>query len=502
LEFQWGWVLEMALTAQQRGAANALNVQEVMVRERDKRIAELEAELKASYHSQRMERLKEALLENQASLKRIAELEAQIKTMQQDGSYIANQRAWDRVKELEAQIKDPNNSQRQKRIAELEAQPKQAKFIEQDAIKTYVCVQCKDEPATFGAKCISEGNMELHHQIKNMAQTIAIQDEIRLDLANKCDMQGKHIDTLTAELASKTQPFASESIRANVVPDELRGAITEMLSTRKPNIMHVCAEKAGYVKNDKIAELEAQLAEAKKKRYGSCPLHKDYSLTFCCRLCDAEANALPPHRNVICEDCEKEGDTSIDGHANFYCGSCMAKECMKIEQALPPQSREFLERMKNLHLDEMSAKEILMVMSKIYHETHQQAQSEDCPRCGKKLELLRSCQNEHCLFGSKLVHNIEAQPSPPAAWSEEQIHFVATFQLRQGMAKYITMGEHNAHSLLSALSRPETGGQPEQSEEFLKYVNEKPQEDGWDKIKRKYLTTHQKPRPAEGEKHD
>jgi hypothetical protein len=108
------------------------------------------------------------------------------------------------------------------------------------------------------------------------------------------------------------------------------------------------------------------------------------------------------------------------------------------------------------------------------------------------------------------------QPSPPAAWSEEQIHFVATFKLKQGMAKYITMGEHNARSLLSSLSRPETGGQPEQSEEFLKYltdaIEETPDECDYEEEKllgnalkgifNKYKKTHQKPRPAEkkGEK--
>jgi hypothetical protein len=84
----------------------------------------------------------------------------------------------------------------------------------------------------------------------------------------------------------------------------------------------------------RIAELEAQLAEAKNE------IKELLATPFAGDPPKQPQSALPPHRNVICEDCEKEGDTSIDGHANFYCGSCMAKECMKIEQALPPQSRE------------------------------------------------------------------------------------------------------------------------------------------------------------------
>lgn len=39
-----------------------------------------------------------------------------------------------------------------------------------------------------------------------------------------------------------------------------------------------------------------------------------------------EIQPLIKHKNAICELCKKECDTSIDGHANLYCGSCFAKE--------------------------------------------------------------------------------------------------------------------------------------------------------------------------------
>jgi hypothetical protein len=45
------------------------------------------------------------------------------------------------------------------------------------------------------------------------------------------------------------------------------------------------------------------------------------------RECEKKARASSKHRNAVCEICEKEQDTSTDGHANIYCGSCFAKEC-------------------------------------------------------------------------------------------------------------------------------------------------------------------------------
>jgi hypothetical protein len=39
-------------------------------------------------------------------------------------------------------------------------------------------------------------------------------------------------------------------IRANVVPEPLRGAITEALKADKPNILTLCAEEAGWKKGD------------------------------------------------------------------------------------------------------------------------------------------------------------------------------------------------------------------------------------------------------------
>ena len=43
-------------------------------------------------------------------------------------------------------------------------------------------------------------------------------------------------------------------------------------------------------------------------------------------LPDRRKKKVKPHKNAICEICNKECDTSIDGHANLYCGSCFAKE--------------------------------------------------------------------------------------------------------------------------------------------------------------------------------
>ena len=44
---------------------------------------------------------------------------------------------------------------------------------------------------------------------------------------------------------------------------------------------------------------------------------------------EARASALKSckqHRNAVCEICGEKQDTSIDGHANLYCGSCFAKK--------------------------------------------------------------------------------------------------------------------------------------------------------------------------------
>ena len=43
---------------------------------------------------------------------------------------------------------------------------------------------------------------------------------------------------------------AARYIEQNVVPEPLRGAITKMLKTERPNIMHLCAQEAGWVKKE------------------------------------------------------------------------------------------------------------------------------------------------------------------------------------------------------------------------------------------------------------
>jgi len=53
-----------------------------------------------------------------------------------------------------------------------------------------------------------------------------------------------------------------------------------------------------------------------------------------CPDCEEEGRNKSVHKNVICEICNKEGDTSIDGHANFYCGSCFAKELVEDKQGI------------------------------------------------------------------------------------------------------------------------------------------------------------------------
>jgi hypothetical protein len=65
-----------------------------------------------------------------------------------------------------------------------------------------------------------------------------------------CDKMVMSVGELEQKIEEAKENWRSEAaryIRANVVPNELRGAIKEMLSAISPNIMTLCAEEAGWV---------------------------------------------------------------------------------------------------------------------------------------------------------------------------------------------------------------------------------------------------------------
>jgi hypothetical protein len=65
------------------------------------------------------------------------------------------------------------------------------------------------------------------------------------------EMTKKRLDEVEEARVSVDIPTeAARYIEQNVVPEPLRGAITKMLKTERPNIMHLCAQEAGWRKKE------------------------------------------------------------------------------------------------------------------------------------------------------------------------------------------------------------------------------------------------------------